>query len=385
MNITCVKCGNDFSIKADQLGTRGKCPHCRATIILPKAESIVDSKDIARPSPWFEISLSTVGSVLLHVLVLAVLLLIPWGGFRAGDDGEGEIIQLGTLDEFQLTMSEQSTLTFDKILQNRDARDNESNLQNAQVPTLVDPFADQSMEFSNMFSSGGLDETSDLSASIPRSLTAAGSENFGELVNRLKRDGLDIVITFDSTGSMEGEIQQVKSKIERMGSVLLQMIPKTRISVCTYRDVDDKYIVKGLPLTSDLTKVIEYLEQIDAGGGRDIPEAVDAGLGWSIEQNSFRPRARKIILLFGDAPPHRANYNRCLRLAADFRDAGGIVSTVTCHSQRRLPAFVEISKLGGGEAFLTQNEREIMSQLVVLVFGSKHRDKVLEAFSLMGQ
>ncbi len=38
---------------------------------------------------------------------------------------------------------------------------------------------------------------------------------------------------------------------------------------------------------------------------------------------------------------------------------------------------------GGGEAFLSRNDREIMTQLMVLVFGSEHRDKVVEALELM--
>jgi hypothetical protein len=73
-----------------------------------------------------------------------------------------------------------------------------------------------------------------------------------------------------------------------------------------------------------------------------------------------------------------------LRVASDFSSQHkGIVSTVTCRNNVRLPEFVEIAQAGGGEAFLTSDERQIMTQLMVLVFGSKHRDKVLEAFKLM--
>lgn len=386
MQTTCIHCGDEFSITADQLGTRGKCPHCKGTVIIPKAETVVESKELVRPNPWFEMSLSSVGAIVIHLLIFFVLLLIPWGGFQDGDEGEGQVVQLGVLNKFQLTMTEQKMLDYENIATNQNQQSNNQRLSDIEIPNSFDPLSENRIEISSDFASGGFDETADLSASMPRSITAAGSEDFGQLVNRLKRDGLDIVITFDSTGSMDGEIQQVKSKIERIGKVLFQMVPKTRISICTYRDSDDKYLVKGLPLTSNLTEVIEYLEEIEAGGGNDIPEGVDAGLAWAIRQNSFRRTARKVILLFGDAPPHSQNFNRCLRLAAEFNEnVGGVVSTVTCHSDRRLQAFIEISEMGGGEAFLTRNDREIMSQLIVLVFGSKHRDKVLEAFDLLGR
>jgi hypothetical protein len=192
------------------------------------------------------------------------------------------------------------------------------------------------------------------------------------------------VICFDSTGSMGGEIDQVKRQIERIGQTLVTLIPKTRIGICTYRDRGDDYVVKGLPLTSSIQEVSSYLGRIQASAGGDLPEAVDEGLYWSTSQNQFRPTARKVILLFGDAPPHRERLQRCLQIATDFRKhEKGIVSTVTCRNGSPLDEFYQIAMAGGGEAFLTSNQREIMTQLMVLVFGSQHRQKVLEAFKLL--
>ena len=75
------------------------------------------------------------------------------------------------------------------------------------------------------------------------------------MLQTMRRNGLDIVLTFDSTGSMQGEIDQVKNQIQRIGSTLLAMVPKARISICTYRDQGDEYVVRGLPLTSDLQEI----------------------------------------------------------------------------------------------------------------------------------
>ena len=233
-------------------------------------------------------------------------------------------------------------------------------------------------------SSGGSEATSfDLGATTVGSGSMAGG-GWDGLLQSLRRDGLDIVLTFDSTGSMQGEIDQVKGQIRRLGSTLLTLVPKARISICTYRDQGDAYVVRGLPLTNDIQQIESYLSEVRAGGGGDAPEAVHEGLRWSIEQNSFRPRARKVILVFGDAPPHQEYLPTCLRLASDFHGMQkGIVSTVTCRAPRQLREFVEIAEVGGGEAFLTADERQIMTQLIVLVFGSRHRAKVLEAFELL--
>jgi Mg-chelatase subunit ChlD len=183
---------------------------------------------------------------------------------------------------------------------------------------------------------------------------------------------------------MSGEINEVKRQIERITSTLVKLVPQARIGICTYRDDGDEYVAKGLPLTTDMQAVSRYLARIEAGGGGDTPEAVHEGLYWAVSNNQFKPRARKVILLFGDAPPHAERLRDCLQTAAGFvKQQQGIVSTVTCRSGQPLPEFYEIARAGGGEAFLTRDERQIMTQLLVLVFGSQHRAKVVEAFKLL--
>ena len=41
-----------------------------------------------------------------------------------------------------------------------------------------------------------------------------------------------------------------------------------------------------------------------------------------------------------------------------------------------MPEFYAIADAGGGEAFLTTDTKQIMTQLMVLVFGGRHREKV---------
>jgi hypothetical protein len=110
------------------------------------------------------------------------------------------------------------------------------------------------------------------------------------------------------------------------------------------------------------------------------------GLRWAVTNNQFRPKARKVILLFGDAPPHPQDRRECLDIASDFGSQHqGVVSTVTCRNRMKLPDFVEIAEVGGGESFLTTDYKQIITQLMILVFGSKYRSKVIEAFSLTGE
>ena len=264
---------------------------------------------------------------------------------------------------------------------------NESTFDNLESemysPSPTGKLSEQALADLAFSPSGGGEKQFEFESLNPSTVLAGGTnEDFEGLISRLKKSGLDIVITFDSTGSMQPEIDQVKSQINRIGNVLFGLIEKSRIGICTYRDHGDEYIVKGLPLTDDISEIVLYLENINAAGGRDDPEAVDAGIQWATQQ-AFRRSARKVVLLFGDAPPHPSRAVSCKQMASDFRKRGGVISTVTSRKVRRMPDFVSIAELGGGEAFLAADEHEIVTQLMVLVFGSQHREKVVEAFDLL--
>lgn len=385
MNMLCVHCGKSFSIRAEQLGTRGKCPHCGHTIRLPKSEgAYVIGAERRPPKSWLSNSISGFATIIVHGMVVAVLIMVPWPEPDHGDESEALSVDIAPRRREALS---KTTPQWDwTVWDSPPTLDLDSTPEPNLSVNLSTDWSTDHLPQPLASAVGGIEGASELGESSAGDDDASVERDFGRLIEKLKRDGLDIVITFDSTGSMDAEIRQVKSKIERIGGALMRLVPKTRIGICTYRDEGDAYVVQGLRLTDNLARVCEYLDGIAAEGGGDTPEAVDQGLRWAIEQNDFRPTARKVILLFGDAPPHPSQKKTCLTLAANFRrQQQGTVSAVTCHSDTRLPDFVEIAAAGNGEAFLSRHEREIMNQLMILVFGSQHRDKVIEALELLGQ
>jgi Mg-chelatase subunit ChlD len=387
MKIICVHCGGEFTIRAEDLGGNGFCPHCRGAIALPKATAPAAAEqkpERQRPTNWLEGSISGLISLVLHMTVfLAVALLQTTGG--KGGAGEGEEVLIGMLPTRDLIDRPEEQLSVTEV-QKQQSSDLGTKIE-IEVPSpgtsAASAPAEGDLSAVARSASGGEIGNFDLGA-VQIGGGSGGGGSWEGMIGTLRRSGLDIVLCFDSTGSMGGEIDQVKRQIERIGQALVTLIPKTRISICTYRDRGDEYVVKGLPLTTSIQDVSTYLAGIRAAAGGDLPEAVDEGLYWSSSQNQFRPTARKVILVFGDAPPHRDKLQRCLEIATNFRrNEKGIVSTVTCRNSAPLPEFYEIAMAGGGEAFLTSNQREIMTQLMVLVFGSQHRQKVLEAFKLL--
>ncbi len=385
MNFVCNHCGQAFSVSKEQFGTRGKCPHCRATLVIPRlvqGDGSAAFFTTTQPLRWMDRTLAALIATAAHVFILAALALAPWRSVAEGLWGQGDEIQLGVMVESPPLSASDARWDSEQAFMNDRATWDLSLLTEQQYESqrLAGTQSDERL----LNAAGGAWQSSADGAWRPQSSLPMGTiDEFGALIARLQAEGLDLVITFDSTASMGREIDQVKRQIERIGAALLQLVPKTRIGLCTYRDHGDEYVVQGLPLTDDIGQLVTFLESVRAGGGGDEPEAVDEGLAWSIQQNEFRRQARKIILLFGDAPPHSQQQVRCLQLASDFRRRGGVISTVTCRKAEPLPSFLEISQLGGGEAFLSVDERQIVTQLMVLTFGSQHRDKVVEIFKLI--
>jgi hypothetical protein len=393
MNFTCIHCQRAFSITVDQLGGKGYCPHCRGEITLPKAEA-APGAEVETSSPglwavrdWINNSISAFGSMVFHLALFLILALITYGsGDGVGDVGE---FAIGTLPGVQLTDSSEESLSIEAVESSPSAAEEMD--ASLEVESPVESSTSDTIEIaltpvspSSAGGGAGSDTGFDINATASAGGSSLGGGSFGDLVQQLRSTGLEIVIVFDSTGSMGGEIETVKRQVSGIGGTLFKLVPNTKISICTYRDDGDEYEAKGQKLTSNLTDVRSFLDTIYAGGGGDHPEAVHAGLAWAVKNNDYQSRARKVILLFGDAPPHSDKTSTCVKIAADFRKKqNGIVSTVTCRAGSPMPEFVEIAQAGGGEAFVITNQREIMTQLIVLAFGSKHRDKVLEAFKLM--
>ena len=395
MKILCIHCGGQFSIKAEQLGGKGSCPHCQAEITLPKAHVDAPAQVPHRRS-LFQVldgSISGLGSMIIHMAVL--LLIALYQSNTGGGAGEGltNDVLIGVLPSEQLTDQQEEQVSADDVKQSKSADQAEEMVEVEPVTSAAESSAAASdLSAATPSPSGGETGGFDLgTVRVGGGSMSGGGGNWDGMIKQLRRNGLDIVICFDSTGSMGGEIDEVKSQITKIATILFKLVPKARISLVTYRDKGDKDLVRMLQLTGNLQEMQSWLSRIEAGGGGDHPEAVDEGLSWSIKQNQFRSSARKVILIFGDAPPHserdgnqESGQQRCEALAKSFKgQEKGIVSTVTCRGNKPMEEFYSIAMAGGGEAFISENQREIMRQLIVLVFGSAHKEKVLQAFDLL--
>lgn len=130
-------------------------------------------------------------------------------------------------------------------------------------------------------------------------------------VDSMKSERVDLVFAIDTTGSMKDDMKVLQE--EWIGDFINQIEKKNdyRIGLLFYRDYNDSYSYKGLPVkyfpfTEKTKQFAKNLNSVYIRGneGGDIPEAVYEALYASLEFYDWRKDAEKKIVLLGDAEPH---------------------------------------------------------------------------------
>ncbi|HUW56343.1 MAG TPA: vWA domain-containing protein [Planctomycetota bacterium] len=220
-------------------------------------------------------------------------------------------------------------------------------------------------------------------------------KSWGGYIRGLQRSGLDIMFVFDSTGSMGGIILEVKTRIRQLMKVVAYLVPNAQLGLVTYRDkkkydLDDyEYTVKFVPLMKGnkegLDKLQRFLRETEAYGGGDIPEAVFEGVGAAINKAGWNKSSKKIIIVFGDAPPRPESNGlaKIYDLCKSWHErTEGVVSCIdTTGGSKLLDEFRQMAADGGGESIFLNDERAIIKQLVVFIFGTKWEKEIDKVYS----
>lgn len=214
-----------------------------------------------------------------------------------------------------------------------------------------------------------------------------GSGGFRKQVEELQETGLEIVFVFDSTGSMTRTIQETKATIVEMCDVLRALVPDARVGLVTYRDhgSGEDYLVRSVPLELDHWRASNFVQFVRAGGGGDRPEAVRAGLVTAMGQ-TWRPTARRVIVLAGDAPTHPGEIRELLQDVRRFtEDRRSFVHTLITSPDRAGEdthrQFRRIARNGRGVCEPISNQRQIMQRVLTLAFGKEFDRDIEEVMS----
>jgi len=217
---------------------------------------------------------------------------------------------------------------------------------------------------------------------------------FHRYTRDLRWRGIDLVLAYDSTGSMLPVIRAVKQRLDLLIEETARVVPNLRLSLFTYRDVGEEYVYYGTPLTYATENLKAFVQVAEANRGGDLPEAVTATVKAAIERLDWRPHAQKVIVVIGDAPYHPENAPELFKLARSFArktnrgtihaiytDPNRLGESITARRKREgggvtypfLERLREMAKAGGGQAITIEDTEMLVQEILILSFGEKWR------------
>ena len=126
----------------------------------------------------------------------------------------------------------------------------------------------------------------------------------------------DMVIAFDTTGSMSSYINDVKAHVTKLIPELLTANPNLNISIVAFGDYCDMKSAtefgkayQVLDLTRDENKLIHFVNTAKNTSGEDNDEFYELVIKKITEETSWRKDSTKSVLLIADHDPHKVGYS----------------------------------------------------------------------------
>lgn len=138
-----------------------------------------------------------------------------------------------------------------------------------------------------------------------------------------KTQAVEVVVSFDTTGSMRAAIAEVRAGVRKLLDELFHAVPKLRMGIIAHgdycdRDTPGSYVTKEFNLSTDKASIKDFLHTCSDTGGGDAPECYELVLNKAC---SFRwaKDSKKVLVLIGDDIPHHST-DRQNYLHLDWRE-----------------------------------------------------------------
>lgn len=124
-------------------------------------------------------------------------------------------------------------------------------------------------------------------------------------------NNIEVVFSFDTTGSMYPCLTQVRRKLKNTVTRLISEIPGIKIGIIAHGDYCDRhttYVTKQLELSQNIESICKFVETVEKTGGGDAPECYELVLNQA-QSFTWTPGATKSLVLIGDDIPHPPGQN----------------------------------------------------------------------------
>lgn len=173
---------------------------------------------------------------------------------------------------------------------------------------------------------------------------------------------LDMVIAFDTTGSMSSYIGDVKKHVSQVVNDMFDKNSNLLIKIVAFGDYCDMTNSKTfgkayqvIELTNDRKALIKFIETARNTSGCDGDEFYEVVIQKVVNETAWREGAGRSFLLIGDADPHQVGYSdspNVVNAQVDWKKECEIakqknikIDTLSIHGLR---FYKEVSQITGG-------------------------------------
>ncbi len=186
---------------------------------------------------------------------------------------------------------------------------------------------------------------------------------------------IDVVISFDTTGSMYPVLTQVRRKVKAAVNRLMDELPGIRIGIIAhgdYCDAGQTYVTQHLNLTHDTAAITDFVEHTQATGGGDAPECYELVLH-EAQELAWRPEATHVFVLIGDDVPHAPaanpqHLNWRTEIAALTAHGISVYAVQALNRRHATPFYRELANTSGGFHLSLDQFAEITDMLLAICY-----------------
>lgn len=183
-----------------------------------------------------------------------------------------------------------------------------------------------------------------------RYLELASGMKFKRRVSKIKP--LDMMIAFDTTGSMNAYIEAVREHVRTLVTDLFTKSKDLRIGIVAFGDYCDMTsrhdfgpAYQVLQPTNNTNDIIDFINRAQSTSGGDADEFYEVVIKKLVEETTWRSNSQKSVLLIGDSEPHAIGYSFADKVkgnqidwkeeAQKAKDAGVQFDTMLIHPDRK--------------------------------------------------
>ena len=227
---------------------------------------------------------------------------------------------------------------------------------------------------------------------------------FGGFIAGLRKSGLEVALVVDGTGSMLRVIEDAKGRMRQLVFSIHRLVPAARIGVVVFGGRGEAIQVQ--PLTTSPETLVRFLSTIVAQNGGEWQEDTLGAVRTAVDRLGWRPDSHKVIILVGDTPPFKEDFEPVLDEIRRLRAENGAFNTVDVTTEEHerfikefyaqmgatpppgafdnLPSFYletrnsyqAMAQAGGGVWKSLTKDQQINQQVLILAFGTEWQTEV---------